>query len=393
MDKQMLLRRKIADRIRREGRSGWLYEDGGGKMAVAGISFCDYMAMCLYDEQAGYYRSGSVRIGREGDFYTSSGIGTIMSEMVAAYVARQASERGLPASIMEWGAGTGRQAVQMMQAWRTRHPSFAESLAYSIVDGDPVHLKEAQAAVTEAGLLGRVGFLSPEQAENQLKAGGQRIVIANELLDAFPVHRVIRLEGKLWELGVTLTGNGHEHSSGDGEGEHFHYCFLQIEHKELEASLAADDVKLKERQETEINLQAEQWLAGLGRSLDSGMVVVIDYGDTAAELTAPHRMKGTLLCYHKHTAHDNPFLHIGDQDITSHVNFSALRRAAESAGWQTVYFGSQKRFLVDNGILEELQNHSDPDPFGPAARRNRAVRQLLLSDGMSESFKVIVFAK
>ena len=119
----------------------------------------------------------------------------------------------------------------------------------------------------------------------------------------------------------------------------------------------------------------------------------MDYGHEAQELTAAHRMRGTLLCYKDHMAHDRPFMAPGEQDITAHVNFTACRLAAEQAGWQMIYYDTQKQFLIDQGVLQDLSSHDGLNPFSEAAKRNRSIRQLLLSDNMSETFKVMVLER
>jgi SAM-dependent MidA family methyltransferase len=120
------------------------------------------------------------------------------------------------------------------------------------------------------------------------------------------------------------------------------------------------------------------------------MIITIDYGDRSGELYAEHRMNGTLLCYRDHRAYDDPYAFPGEQDITSHVNFDACIRTGEQTGITDWTYKSQKQFLVDAGILDRLANTATLDPFSQAARNNRMIRQLLLSDGMSELFKVLV---
>jgi SAM-dependent MidA family methyltransferase len=142
-----------------------------------------------------------------------------------------------------------------------------------------------------------------------------------------------------------------------------------------------------------LNLDAADWVEKLASRLKQAILVFIDYGDETEELIAPHRMDGTLLCYYKHRVHNDPYLLPGEQDITSHVNFSHIRRVAIQTGCRELSYGTQKKFLVESGILEKLSAHSLTDPFHPTVRRNRAIRQLLLSDGMSELFKVQIFIK
>ncbi|MNZ77470.1 hypothetical protein D3C78_960090 [compost metagenome] len=122
-------------------------------------------------------------------------------------------------------------------------------------------------------------------------------------------------------------------------------------------------------------------------------LIVIDYGHESDEYAAEHRMRGTLMCYWRHQASDVPLIRAGEQDITSHVPFTFIRHAAEEAGWEVPGYMTQKQFLLENGVLERLQNVDSSNPFSEASRKNRAIRQLLLSDQMSEVFKVMLLSK
>ncbi|PZD93906.1 SAM-dependent methyltransferase [Paenibacillus sambharensis] len=386
MDRETLLHARIRDRITAEGTAGWLLDGSGRKRYVQAISFRDYMAECLYAEGLGYYRDGAVRVGRKGDFYTSSGIGSLMGDMLADYLNKHALAAGNPLYIMEWGAGTGRLGLQMLARWRLMGMQGSRLPVYRMVDSSRSHLKAAYQAAAEEGLAEHIRLLEPDEAWEHLREAGQgAVVIANELLDAFPVHRIIQLGGKLKELGAAV--------SDSGNTDPFRECVLEDIRPEVEQAVLWHELELREHQRAELNVEGMKWLQRLCRVLGSGMIILIDYGAEAEELTGPHRMNGTLLCYKRHVAHDNPYRDPGSQDITAHVNFTAVRKAAESEGWQVAEYCSQQQFLIRAGILDELREHDNPDPFCPEARRNRAVRQLLLSDGMSERFQVMVLRK
>ncbi|MBO7743863.1 SAM-dependent methyltransferase [Paenibacillus sp. MWE-103] len=356
------------------------------------MTFRDYMAMCLYDERDGYYRAGGVRVGRAGDFYTSSAIGTIMGGKLAGYAAKLAGSQGLPVTVVEWGAGTGALGQHMLAAWEAGRPGRSPE-AYWLVDGSPAHLAEARRRLGEGtGMAGgpAVKYMTPGEAEAALCASADDrfvVVIANELLDAFPVHRVVLRGGILRELGVA------EAAEGEGDGEAFVYAEMALSDDRLEAVLRRDGITLREGQILEVNLAAEAWLADMAARMARGCLVLVDYGHEARELAAPHRMRGTLLCYKEHVARDEPLLDPGGQDMTAHVNFTACMAAAAAAGWERVYYDTQKQFLVDEGVLADFAPHDGTDPFGEAARHNRAIRQLLLSDAMSETFKVLALRK
>jgi SAM-dependent MidA family methyltransferase len=392
MNRSERLKKRIEDRIQMDGIEGEKLHIAPEKAAVRCITFYDFMAMCLYDPDFGYYQSGAVRVGKSGDFYTSSAVGTIMGEKLAGCAAQLIAEYGGCADVIEWGAGTGRLSKQILDTWARADHVWLSQLTYTVVDGNPVHLAEAERLIREEGspaaAMPDIRFLRVQEAESNLWNGKPVIIVANELLDAFPVHRLIKHEGQLWELGVALN----EDHSKEGRRP-FQYAYLPITNPELERSLTADGIKLAEGQEVEINLAAERWITEMSVRMTEGALIIIDYGHEAEELRASHRMKGTLLCYKDHIAHDDPFQFIGEQDLTTHVNFTACRRAAEKSGWKVIYYETQKQFLIDQGIWNDLLAHDGSNPFGEEARRNRSIRQLLLSDGMSESFKVMILQK
>ncbi|MFB9325440.1 class I SAM-dependent methyltransferase [Paenibacillus aurantiacus] len=349
------------------------------------MTFHDYMALCLYDPDYGYYQQGSVRVGRDGDFYTSSAIGTIMGEKLAACMAQWHRRLGRRSDTAEWGAGTGELSKQILQAWAAQSPMRREEASYAIVDNSPAHLAAARRLLEPAEGMLPLHFLTEDQAwDGAWRRGGPLIVVANELLDAMPVHRIVMKDGGLREIGVTLT---------DDPDAPYVETHLPPSDPRIVQSLERDGIALREGQQAEVNLNAERWIARVGAMMQTGVLILIDYGHEAEELTAAHRMNGTLLCYANHLAHDDPYARPGMQDITAHVNFTACRRAAEAAGFREQYYATQKQFLLDYGVLDDLMNHDGTDPFGAAAKRNRAIRQLLLSDEMSEIFKVMVLQK
>ncbi|SDW87397.1 class I SAM-dependent methyltransferase [Paenibacillus sp. CF384] len=372
---------------------------------VSCISFHDYMAICLYDEKEGYYRSGDVRVGKKGDFYTSSAIGSIMGEKLASCAAELANcQKDSVVRFAEWGAGTGLLSEQMIAAWSSARHSWLSQVQHYIVDSNPVHLEAAQSRLelaladldTIAAPRPQLHYVTPQEAKNVMNettrsngaastARPYTIIIANELLDAFPVHRVVMKEGRLWELGVAVNVSDDE--------EVLRYVYTALTDERIAMVLHRDGIELLEGQITEVNLAAEQWITELGQLVEHGALLLVDYGHEVPEITASHRMHGTLLCYKDHMAHDRPFILPGEQDMTSHINFTACRHAAEQAGWQVQYYDTQKQFLLDQGLLQDLVAHDGTNPFSEAARRNRSIRQLLLSDNMSESFKVMVLVK
>lgn len=386
------LTERIRESIERSNSEGWRFDKAGLKRTVTCITFHDYMAMCLYDDDNGYYRSGEVRIGKSGDFYTSSAIGSVLGEKLAAYMAALIQSYDGRVDVTEWGAGTGRLSGQIVTAWRKEGLSWEEERAgvYTLVDGNPAHLEAARKTLEGAWsdeAEWKLRFMTPEEAKAGISRSGNPVILfANELLDAFPVHRVAMKEGQLWELGVCI-------EEEEGTAVSFRYAYMPLSTDRIDEVLERDGISLIEGQELEVNLAAEDWISELGGEISEGAIILIDYGHRAEELAAPWRMKGTLMCYRNHMAHEDPFVYAGEQDITAHVNFTACEHAALSAGWRVEYYGTQRQFLIDQGVLDELMSHDGSNPFGEIARRNRAIRQLILGGGMSETFKVMVLRK
>lgn len=348
------------------------------RSALQAIPFRDYMELCLYAPECGYYNRPGRKIGKEGDFYTSASLGGMMGEALATWIGRLAGEGDEPFELVEWGGGTGALAEQTLGALRERFPLAYERLRFTAIEASPVHRREMAERIAP-----HAGKVRQADAAAWLAEPDDRftIVVANELLDAFPVHR-LRLRGGEWrELYVA--------AEGDAFVEREYRCA----NKELLDYVNGTGVAFADGQTADVNLLASEWIAGTVRRIARGHIVAIDYGDVASELFAPHRLNGTLLCYRHHQAHDDPYAHPGEQDITAHVDFSACITAGLAAGATEWSLATQREFLVEGGLLAMLQEHDGRDPFSPAARRNRAIRQLLLSDGMSELFKVLLMTK
>ena len=347
------------------------------------ISFYEYMNCCLYHEPFGYYQNDRVKIGRDGDFYTSSHVGTLMGEMLSKSFAAVFRTRpaDAPLAIVEWGAGTGRLAGHLLTRLMNEAPDCYERLTYTLIDASAYH--RARQSETLAGHADRLRFMDEAEWLAEAPVPGT-IVLANELLDAFPVYRLVCREGRWYEVRV----------GWDEHDRRFAEKLVHLEpDDELRAEALRQGIMLREGQYAELNVDAPRWIRRIGANLPQGMIVVIDYGAAAEELYAAHRMRGTLLCYRRHQAHDNPYIHIGEQDMTAHVNFTACRQAGKEAGFGEITLQTQREFLVQAGILDELREHASTDPFSPVSKRNRAIRQLLLSDSMSELFKVLTLRR
>lgn len=381
--KENALAQSLAEQIAESKQTGWYTSFEGNSHSVTCISFLQYMSACLYDADHGYYRSGPIRVGKEGDFYTSSAIGRVLGEVLATYIGDHGRMSGKPLKLIEWGAGTGRLSAQIMNAGRSRDAEWDQKINSILIEDHPLHGEAALHAFDETEDVDiRPKLVTSHEAWDADWLKGPAIVLANELLDAFPVHRVQCIEGQLIELGVAYD-----------EVRGFYEVFMPLTNERIYDWLEQGAIRLMEGQQTEVHGGIVDFLKRLGSVINEGRLVIIDYGHEAEEYGGPHRMLGTLMCYWRHQASESPYVRIGEQDITSHVPFTFVQRVAEENGWQIVSYSTQKQFLIDHGVLELLQNHGSSDPFSETARMNRAVRQLLLSDQMSETFKVLVLDK
>jgi SAM-dependent MidA family methyltransferase len=198
------------------------------------------------------------------------------------------------------------------------------------------------------------------------------LFFSNELPDAFPVHRVQVTEGKIEEVYVDYTGAG------------FVECRRPVTFPPLLRHLERLNLSLTDGYRTEINLNALQWMEEVARAINRGVAITIDYGHTSQDLYGPERAKGTFLCYHGHMASDDPYVRVGQQDMTAHVDFSSLATVGEEQGLHLTGFTNQMSFLMGLGVEEMI---AELEPESP---RFRAAIHLLKPDGMGSTFKVLV---
>ncbi|MBE0521741.1 MAG: SAM-dependent methyltransferase [Candidatus Methanoperedenaceae archaeon] len=346
----MALSEIIIDKIRQKGM----------------LSFRDFMDMALYYPVLGYYTSKKDKIGKKGDFYTSSNVSSVFGEMIGKQVEEIWHLLGEGEfTVVEMGAGHGLLSGDVLSYLETNHELYG-CLDYRIVEKSPA-LREEQ----EKRLGGKAKWF---ESINEL-SGIKGVIFSNELVDAFPVHCVV-MEDELMEVFV-------DYDNGFVE-------VLKPASYELRDYFKRQDVVLPEGYRTEVNHDTLKWIHDAGSALELGYVITIDYGYPAPELYAGHRNNGTLMCYYRHTANDNPYLHIGEQDITSHVNFSAIDIWGRESGLELCGFTDQAHFLLGMGIEKYLAGIQNSEP-GKYMKKMLQVKTLMM--GMGETFKVMVQGK
>ena len=349
----------------------------GGKM-----TFASFMEAALYEPGLGYYTSAGRKVGAEGDFYTSMNVHSAFGRLIAKEICRFWELLGSPApfTVAEAGAGGGQLAQDILDALAELNGALYDGLVYRLIEKEP-SLKDAQANRL-ADHAPRLAWSSPEE----LSGGSLSFVgciVSNELFDAMPVHIVEENETGLKELYVGADADG------------FCEILAPPSTPELAAYLTRYEVRLMPRQRAEINLAAPAWIASAAGALQRGFVLTVDYGYLTDELYAPQRRNGTLLCYHKHATGENPYVLVGEQDITTHINFSQLMEAGKDAGLATVWYGEQYRFLLGTGLVDELiRLESEAETEQEKLKHRLALKKLMLPEGgMGDTFKVLIQAK
>lgn len=323
------------------------------------ITFADFMALALYVPGGGYYTSPRP-LGPAGDFYTSPHVHPAFGALLARFVT---SLSGVPRAVVELGAGDGRLAADVVAA--------APSLSYTAIDLRPLP--------TPGALLGR-GSVQWLVADRIPLRNFHGVVLANELLDAMPVHRVTVRGGELAELYVTQDGDTLIERPGPPSTP------------ALAERLAALGVRLGEGHVGEVNLRMGEWLDGLSSSVARGCVLLIDYGHDAPDYYAPERSKGTLRCYYQHTPVTNPFVHVGRQDIGAHVEFTTLCAFAADEGFAVAGDTTQRDFLRNLGLeaaRDAIMRSTDPQS---RHANDAALDHLIAPDGLG-NFRVIALTK
>ncbi len=297
------------------------------------ISFRDYMHMCLYYPGKGYYSSGTHPVGWQGDFYTSC----TLTPAFGMAIARQVEELGKllgckQFTLVECGGGTGKLCSGIMQ-YLHRNTALYNNLRYCIID-------QVIPGKTEDSAFG-----CKVERFSSLAALPYKIdcVISNELLDNFAVHRVV-MQQQLMEVYVDYQNGFREVWKPAGE--------------ELKAYFTGLSIELPQGYCAEVNLQARDWLNSVGSSLEQGYVLTLDYGYPGSDLYNASRRMGTLVCYHQHLVSDNFYHHIGRQDITAHVNFSALEKWGNEQGLHVRCFTDQASFLKRLGFEQILADRT-----------------------------------
>ncbi len=338
------------------------------------IPFARFMEHCLYHPLYGYYSSGRASRGRGGDYYTSPTVHPIFGALMGKQLVQMWHILGAGAfEIVEMGGGEGYLCLDILDYLQQEEPQFYELLLYHMVELRPSVTARQQKLL--ASHEARVARHWPEELAD-LKIQG--CFLSNELVDSFPVHRVVMAGGTLREVYVDLDKGGFKEVQSEPSTPELVEYFRRL------------GITLAEGQQAEVNLEAVRWIQQVAQVLARGFVITIDYGYPAEELYSPLRPAGTLLCYQGHRILANPYALLGLQDMTSHVDFTSLIMWGEEYGLKFTGLVPQYRFLLTLGILERLAQLGTGKGEEEALNERLTIKNLILPGGLGECFKVLI---
>jgi SAM-dependent MidA family methyltransferase len=344
------------------------------------MSFREWMKAALYDEDDGYYcRADRVPQGRAGDYRTAPETSPLFAAAFAGYFSKLFTGLEWPPSltIFESGAGSGEFAQGVLSSLRTNYPEVFASTSYVIDEVSPA--ARLRAAERLAEFADRIIFRRLIDIDTPATAG---IVFSNELIDAFPVHRVIRRDGRLHELYVALNENKFDWVERDLEKSVAEYC-------------ERTGIELSEGQIAEINLDAERFVTHSAALLDRGYVVTVDYGAQRSDLLGdPSRHQGTLRAFRRHQLVDDVLARPGEQDLTTTVDWTQMIESGNHAGLRALRFERLDEFLLSEGLLSLLgEMTGSARNSAEALYLSTSSRELILPTGLAASFQVLVQEK
>lgn len=344
------------------------------------ITFAEFMELALYHPQYGYYSTKAVDIGSQGDFFTSPHLGKDFGELLAVQFAQMWEIMGqpVPFTLVEMGAGQGILAVDILKYLYKHYREFFDCLQYIIVEVS-LGLKQQQQQLLQ-GVADKVKWCNYEEIPASSITG---CFFSNELVDAMPVNLFSLQDGQLGEIYVTVSPSNEfiEVVSAPSTPKIAQYFDL----------VGVNLAQLPENYRSEINLAALEWLSTVAQKLQQGYLLTIDYGYSAARYYNPMRSEGTLQCYYRHQYHNNPYINIGEQDMTAHVDFTALERWGDRLGLQKVGFTQQGLFLMALGLGERIATVStdNANDLSQLLQRRETLHQLINPQGLG-GFGVLV---
>lgn len=343
------------------------------------ITFHEWMTAALYDGTQGYYSHPPHEIwGRAGDYRTSPERCSLFAATFARYFAQIFDKLGRPSSflIAEMGGGNGEFAFGVLKTLRRYFPDVFEATRYVFDDHSARNAENAARRLQS--FSDRVEFAHLSETP-----GSPAIVFSNELLDAFPVHRVMQTRGQLCEYYIALNAK-----------EEFEWRLGKPSTQRLHAYLRRQKINLQEGQVAEINLAIENWLKLIAETMQRGYLITVDYGLESEDLySVVARPQGTLRSFHKHSFAENILAAPGERDLTCTIDWTAVKTIGEHYGFENVQLVKQDDFLLQAGLLDQLKLESENMNEVDKIRLRTQAREMILPGGMAASYQVLVQRK
>jgi len=309
------------------------------------ITFAKFMDFALYDREYGYYTRHSNKFGKSGDVYTSPTVHRAFGQVISNFIVRFyeiINEKTI--TVIELGSGSGYLALDILNTLKRNNEKLYSNLNYICVDSSSSNLKKSKDLLVDH--KGRVDW---KDDISELQGKFTAIVLSNEFFDSLPFHRIRFKDGKPQEIYVSVNQNG------------FFELLDDISNPEILKVIDSLQLNFAQDQQIEINLRYKQVFNQISEILEKGMILSFDYGYLQKELYSPKRFEGTYRCFHNHKLSVNPYQNIGEQDITSSVDFSSLINYGQQARLNTIKYTTQGQFLVDWGILDIIEKASEKE--------------------------------
>jgi SAM-dependent MidA family methyltransferase len=343
------------------------------------MPFVRFMDLALYHPEHGYYNARARVFGRGGDYYTSADLHPAFGALLARQCQDMWQALGRPAqfTIVEMGAGRGFLCRDLLAHLRESYADCFSATRYIIDERSAARRAEQSTLLKSNTPAGRVAWRPLGEIPENSVTG---VFLSNELVDAFPVHR------------VRMTGHGLQEQFVEERETQLHLTWDTPSTDELVQYLNSMNIALQPGQTAEINLAARQWMRDVAARLERGFAITMDYGHPAPKLYSPARPAGALMCYHMHEAAHDPLARIGEQDMTAHVNFTDLIRTGERHGLRNAGFTRQMFFLGSLGLDEFAARARDTRDPGSLLKSNMAFKNLIDPAGLG-GFGVLLQCK
>ncbi|MDF0727796.1 SAM-dependent methyltransferase [Cytobacillus sp. S13-E01] len=342
------------------------------------ITYDEFISKALYDPEFGYYMKEKEKVGRQGDFITSSNISDVFGKLFAQVFLKLIEQEKVKPYICEIGGGNGRFAHAVLTECKKLSPTITKKLTYCMIESSPYHLSLQKSILPATSVE---FFQSLDEMRKQYRSFNG-IIFSNELYDAFPVKVIEKRNNGLYEVMVGLNA-----------GELLEEKTVPLTNSHIIRYLNEQQIDLSNGQRFEVPLAMVGHIEKMAGWVDKGIVFTIDYGYTHKEWMLPEHKKGSLRGYYQHNLQTDPLIHPGEMDLTTHIHFDSLIYYGDKAGLNFINKLRQDHFLLGVGILDYLQDHHDPNPFSEVSKQNRALRSLIMDGSMSAAFHVIIQQK